>query len=124
MFQMVEPCRDTVCISASKYAFESSRRDLHNALLCTALQSQFLSKNCYDIDIFSNSGINNFVSFPNCSFQASRRKKTFYLFLVFLFDSCACSLTRLKSYYAESIVYFSQSITECCSQRNETLLRM
>ena len=26
---------------ASKYALESSRRDLHNALLCTALQSQF-----------------------------------------------------------------------------------
>ena len=25
---------------ARKYAFESSRRDLHNALLCTALQSQ------------------------------------------------------------------------------------
>ena len=29
---------------ASKYAFESSRRDLHNALLCTALQSQFFVK--------------------------------------------------------------------------------
>ena len=27
---------------ASKYAFESSRRDLHNALLCTALKSQLL----------------------------------------------------------------------------------
>ena len=26
---------------ASKYAFESSRRDLHNALLCTVLSSQF-----------------------------------------------------------------------------------
>ena len=26
---------------ASKYAFESSRRDLHNSLLCTVLQSQF-----------------------------------------------------------------------------------
>ena len=26
---------------ASKYAFESSRRDLHDALLCTALQSHF-----------------------------------------------------------------------------------
>ena len=26
---------------AIKYAFESSRRDLHNALLCTALKSQF-----------------------------------------------------------------------------------
>ena len=31
---------------ASKYAFESSRRELHNALLCTALQSQFFLKNC------------------------------------------------------------------------------
>ena len=26
---------------ATKYAFESSRRDLHNALLCTALNSPF-----------------------------------------------------------------------------------
>ena len=31
---------------ASKYAFESSRRDLHNELLCTALQSQFFVKFC------------------------------------------------------------------------------
>ena len=31
---------------ARKYAFESSRRDLHNALLCTALQSHFSLKNC------------------------------------------------------------------------------
>ena len=29
---------------ASKYAFESCRRDLHNALLCTALNLNFLSK--------------------------------------------------------------------------------
>ena len=29
---------------ARKYAFESSRRDLHNALLCTALQSHFFAK--------------------------------------------------------------------------------
>ena len=29
---------------ASKYAFESSRRDLHNALLCTALKPHFLPK--------------------------------------------------------------------------------
>ena len=28
---------------ASKYAFESSRRHLHNALLCTALKSYFLN---------------------------------------------------------------------------------
>ena len=27
---------------ASKYAFEISRRDLHNALLCTALKAFFL----------------------------------------------------------------------------------
>ena len=31
---------------ASKYAFESSRRDLHNALLCTALQSHFFLRIC------------------------------------------------------------------------------
>ena len=31
---------------ASKYALESSRQDLHNALLCTALQSQFFVKVC------------------------------------------------------------------------------
>ena len=30
---------------ASKYAFESSRRDLHNALLCTAIKSHFFHKN-------------------------------------------------------------------------------
>ena len=30
---------------ASKYAFESSRRDLHNALFCTGLQSQFFCQN-------------------------------------------------------------------------------
>ena len=29
---------------ASKHAFESSRRDLHNALLCTALKSHFFKK--------------------------------------------------------------------------------
>ena len=29
---------------ASKYAFESSRRDLHNALLCTAPKSHFFKK--------------------------------------------------------------------------------
>ena len=32
---------------ARKYAFESSCRDLHNAPLCTALQSHFLSKFCH-----------------------------------------------------------------------------
>ena len=31
---------------ASKHSLESSRRDLHNALLCTGLQSHFLSKIC------------------------------------------------------------------------------
>ena len=30
---------------ASTHAFESSRRDLHKALFCTALQSQFFVKN-------------------------------------------------------------------------------
>ena len=29
---------------ASKYAFESSRRDLHNALLCTAPKSHFFKE--------------------------------------------------------------------------------
>ena len=32
---------------ARKYALESSRRDLHNALLCTALQSQFVGQNLF-----------------------------------------------------------------------------
>ena len=31
---------------ASKYAFESSRRDLHNALLCTAPKSHVFFKTC------------------------------------------------------------------------------
>ena len=34
---------------ARKYALESSRRDLHNALLCTALQSQIFVKFCQKI---------------------------------------------------------------------------
>ena len=33
-------------LQVNTYAFESSRRDLHNVLLCTALQSQFFVKNC------------------------------------------------------------------------------
>ena len=37
---------------ASKYAFESSRRDLHNALLCTALKSYFF-KNARILPKFS-----------------------------------------------------------------------
>ena len=37
---------------ASKYAFESSRRDLHNALLCTAMQAQFFVKICQKIVFF------------------------------------------------------------------------
>ena len=37
---------------ASNYAFESSRRDLHNALLCTALKITFLAKKCNDVAIF------------------------------------------------------------------------
>ena len=31
-------------IFATKYSLESSRRDLHNTILCTALQSQFFVK--------------------------------------------------------------------------------
>ena len=38
---------------ASKYAFESSRRDLHKALLCTTLKSHF-SKNWQIARIFKN----------------------------------------------------------------------
>ena len=36
---------------SNKHSFESSLRDLHNALLCTSPQSQFLSKHCH---LFSN----------------------------------------------------------------------
>ena len=36
---------------ASKYAFESSRRDLHNALLFTILKSHFLPKLCKILQI-------------------------------------------------------------------------
>ena len=41
---------------ASKYAFESSRRDLHNALLCTAPKSHFfqkISRICQNLRKFS-----------------------------------------------------------------------
>ena len=41
---------------ASKYAFESSRRDLHNALLCTAPKSHFfqkISRICQNLRNFS-----------------------------------------------------------------------
>ena len=39
---------------ASKYALESSRRDLHNALLCTVLNAQnFLQKSLKFLPIFS-----------------------------------------------------------------------
>ena len=34
-------------IFATKYSLESSRRDLHNTLLCTALQSQFFHQKVY-----------------------------------------------------------------------------
>ena len=39
---------------ASKYAFENSRRDLHKALLCTALKSQcdILKKECQKFQIY------------------------------------------------------------------------
>ena len=36
-------------IFASKYSLESSRRDLHNTLLCTAFQSQIFVKNFVEI---------------------------------------------------------------------------
>ena len=36
-------------IFASKYSLESSRRDLHNTLLCTAFQSQIFFKNFVEI---------------------------------------------------------------------------
>ena len=37
---------------ASKYALESSRRDLHNALLCTVFESQFFRKTFAKISSF------------------------------------------------------------------------
>ena len=49
-------------ISASKYALESSRRDLHNALLCTVLNAQnFRQKSLKFLLIFSQ----NFANFDN-----------------------------------------------------------
>ena len=46
------------CKLLSKYALESFRRDLHDALLCTALQTQFLVKHlpffCKNIAKVSN----------------------------------------------------------------------
>ena len=44
---------------ASKYAFESSQRDLHNALLCTVLKSHSSTKKMLDFslkncDVFQN----------------------------------------------------------------------
>ena len=48
---------------ARKYAFKSSRRDLHNALLCTALQSQFFSGAiCSAISIFLSKFANIFAA--------------------------------------------------------------
>ena len=46
---------------ARKYAFESSRRDLHDALLCTALQSHFFVK------IPRNNYLLNFSTFSKIS---------------------------------------------------------
>ena len=42
--EMVQPPAFARSPKPDKRAFESSRRDLHNALLCTALQSQFFVK--------------------------------------------------------------------------------
>ena len=39
---------------ASKYVFESSRRDLHNALLCTALKSTLFQKFARICEDFQN----------------------------------------------------------------------
>ena len=39
-------------IFATKYSLESSRRDLQNALLCTALHFQFFPKNCQNFANF------------------------------------------------------------------------
>ena len=62
---------------ASKYAFESSRRDLHNALLCTALQSHFLSK----FSILPNISLKN-KSLKFCKFgRISRISENFCNFL-------------------------------------------
>ena len=38
--------RSQILQANSKCSLESSRRDLHNALLCTVLESQFFVKNC------------------------------------------------------------------------------
>ena len=56
---------------ASKYAFESSRRDLHNALLCTALKSHFfkqLLEFCQNLRNFSEILLIllNFAKFKFC----------------------------------------------------------
>ena len=49
---------------ASKYALESSRRDLHNALLCTALKSHFFKKNArYSISLKFANFFRNFAEF-------------------------------------------------------------
>ena len=50
-----------------KYALESSRRDLHNALLCTTLQSQFFVKILPKILL-------NFIKFRKFSCKFSEQK--------------------------------------------------
>ena len=51
-----------------KYAFESSRRDLHNALLCTALQSHFFCQNFAKIlRFFSETLLNKKLNFAKVS---------------------------------------------------------
>ena len=53
---------------ASKYAFESSRRDLRNALLCTALQSHFVLN-------FAKEKALNFAKFSNFSKMSEHFRK-------------------------------------------------
>ena len=52
---------------ASKYAFESSRRDVHNALLCTALQSHFLSNGLLNLQQLLNLSNLKFLKKNNVS---------------------------------------------------------
>ena len=63
----------------SKYALESSRRDLHNALLCTALKSHFFQKIARILPKFTKKFRNlaNFAEFCNieCNFWRTLTKK-------------------------------------------------
>ena len=65
---------------ASKYAFESSRRDLHNALLCTAPKSHFfqrVSRICQNLrkisEILRNSQFFKPIFCENCEIAAVQK---------------------------------------------------